>query len=347
MVQEPALLEHDQEPPEHGTAPVLELASPGGSKERFPIAKTAHGQFADKLGIPKKHYDRLLSDHPDLLTLELNALLNREPERRMLRTLDGKARAFLSDKYRPLDNYDLAEAVLPILQTVPDINIVSTQFTDTRFFIKAVFPKVTGEVRVGDIVQGGIQISNSETGHGSLSVMPLMYRLWCLNGCTTNIGSKRRAHVGSRQDSDTFEVFSDATKAQSDRAFWMQVQDTVRGLTTPEVFNRVLAEVQAAAGDQITKPVQETVELATKALGIKQADQEGILRHLIEGTGNAANGGQLADLTRYGLMNAITQHSQDVEDYGHATELERAGGKILELAPADWQRIAVAQPVAA
>jgi hypothetical protein len=34
----------------------------------------------------------------------------------MLRTLDGQVRAVLSDRYRRLDNFDLAESVLPILQ---------------------------------------------------------------------------------------------------------------------------------------------------------------------------------------------------------------------------------------
>ena len=38
----------------------------------------------------------------------------------MVRTLDGHARAFLSDRYRRLDNYDLCEHVLPILQRLPE-----------------------------------------------------------------------------------------------------------------------------------------------------------------------------------------------------------------------------------
>ena len=38
----------------------------------------------------------------------------------MVRTLDGQVRAVLSDRYRRLDNYDLAENVLPILQQLPE-----------------------------------------------------------------------------------------------------------------------------------------------------------------------------------------------------------------------------------
>jgi hypothetical protein len=57
----------------------------------------------------------------------------------MVRTLDGKMRAFLSDRYRRLDNYDLAEAVLPILVEMGEgIRIVSTELTDSRMYIKVI-----------------------------------------------------------------------------------------------------------------------------------------------------------------------------------------------------------------
>ena len=36
------------------------------------------------------------------------------------------------------------------------------------------------------------------------------------------------------------------------------------------------------------------------------------------------------DLSHYGLVNAVTRASQDIEDYNRATELERIGGVLLE-----------------
>ena len=41
----------------------------------------------------------------------------------MVRTLDGNARAFLSDRYRRLDNYDLLAHVLPMLRELPDARV--------------------------------------------------------------------------------------------------------------------------------------------------------------------------------------------------------------------------------
>ena len=52
----------------------------------------------------------------------------------------------------------------------------------------------------------------------------------------------------------------------------------------------------------------------------------GILRHFADG----------GDLSQYGLLNAVTRFSQDVESYDRATELERIGGQVLELSPRDF-----------
>ena len=40
--------------------------------------------------------------------------------RSMVRTLDGTVRAFLSNRYRRIDNLDIAEIVLPVIQQMED-----------------------------------------------------------------------------------------------------------------------------------------------------------------------------------------------------------------------------------
>jgi len=144
----------------------------------FQINNHAHSQIASKLNIPKKYYDRLRVDHPDLLADQVTHLFDREPERRMIRTLDGTARGFLSDKFRTdMDNYDVAEAAIPVLENVPDMQILSCAVTDTRMYLKAQFPRLRGEVKVGDVVTGGVVISNSEVGCGALNIEAFFYRL--------------------------------------------------------------------------------------------------------------------------------------------------------------------------
>lgn len=102
------------------------------------ITPYAHGQFADHLGIPKRYYDRMRAEQPGLLASNLNTWLHAAPgEKRMVRTLDGRARAFLSPKYRPLDNFDLADAVLPTLVGL-GVEVLSAELTETRMYIKGV-----------------------------------------------------------------------------------------------------------------------------------------------------------------------------------------------------------------
>ena len=45
----------------------------------------------------------------------------------------------------------------------------------------------------------------------------------------------------------------------------------------------------------------------------------------------------------YGLVQAVTRASQDVEDYDRASEMEQLGGQILELAPGQWRTISEAR----
>ena len=84
-------------------------------KLSYRISEIAHRQIADRLGIPYKYYERMRQENPALLDSNINSWLNTTPEKRMLRTLDGKLRAFLSDRYRRLDNLELVDHVLPVI----------------------------------------------------------------------------------------------------------------------------------------------------------------------------------------------------------------------------------------
>jgi hypothetical protein len=68
----------------------------------------ARGQLANKLGIPRKYYERVRnSSKSELLAENINAWLG-ERERRLIRILNGKTRAFFSDRYRMMNNYDIS-----------------------------------------------------------------------------------------------------------------------------------------------------------------------------------------------------------------------------------------------
>ena len=155
----------------------------------FQLNENAHRQLGLQLKIPAPYYERMRAENPGLLMANVNGWFQQSPDtRRMVRTLDGTARAILSDRYRRIDNYEVAQTVLPIISEMQGARIESCELTDTRMYIKVVNERIQTEVVPGDIVQAGILISNSEVGMGSVSVKPLIYRLVCTNGMVADVG---------------------------------------------------------------------------------------------------------------------------------------------------------------
>lgn len=159
----------------------------------FQLNENAHRQLGLQLKIPAPYYERMRAENPGLLMANVNGWFQQSPDtRRMVRTLDGTARAILSDRYRRIDNYEVAQTVLPIISEMQGARIESCELTDTRMYIKVVNERIQTEVVPGDIVQAGILISNSEVGMGSVSVKPLIYRLVCTNGMVADVGVGKR-----------------------------------------------------------------------------------------------------------------------------------------------------------
>ena len=297
----------------------------------FQLNENAHRQLGLQLKIPAPYYERMRAENPGLLMANVNGWFQQSPDtRRMVRTLDGTARAILSDRYRRIDNYEVAQTVLPIISEMQGARIESCELTDTRMYIKVVNERIQTEVVPGDIVQAGILISNSEVGMGSVSVKPLIYRLVCTNGMVADVGVGKR-HVGRINESvdGDFGIFRDETIEADDRAFLMKIEDTVRAAVDEARFNALVQKLRDAKEAPILPAAApKVVELAAKEFNIRQNESEGILGHLIAG----------GDLSLYGLANAVTRHAQDVQSYDRSTELEATGYKIITMQPSLLKR---------
>ena len=256
----------------YGKEMFLHLSDDSGTEliEPMTITGIAHRQIGTHLRIPAAYYDRMREERPDLLAYNANTWFKQENSQRMLRTLDGSARAYLSNRYRRIDNIDIAGVTLPILGGLPDIRFESCQITESRMYIKAVNPRLQAEVSPGDIVQAGVIISNSEVGLGSVSIQPLIYRLVCSNGMVVNEAAARRNHVGRVTDSgENFSVYSQATLDAEDKAFVMKIQDTVRAAVEEARFAQVVGKMQEAKAAQMdTHDVPAVVKLASKEFHI-------------------------------------------------------------------------------
>jgi len=315
--------------------PMLSLdANPSSGIKNIPdfaINSIAHDQIGTKLGIPSRYYDKMLVEEPELLARNVNTWFTKQPLTRMVRTLDGTARAFLSDRYRRIDNHEIAQAILPMIAGMKGARVESCELTERRLYLKVVNERITAEIKKGDVVQSGLLISNSEIGLGSVSVMPLVFRLVCLNGMIAADSGKRKYHSGrTNEGDDSYEIYRDETIEADDRAFVMKLQDIVRATADEVRFENIVSTMRDATDAKITsKDIPAVVELTAKTHGLIEHESKGVLEHLIRG----------GDLSLYGLANAVTRQAQEVTSYDRSTELEMIGWQMLSMSRHEWTKL--------
>lgn len=308
----------------------------------------AHQQLADHLGIPRKYYETMREQQPQLLTENINVWLKENAgEKRMVRVIDGEARGILSSKYRPLDNYDLASIILPKFREL-SAQVTSVELTETRFYIKAILPslseplpeglawgeghnRVAGPDGKGRLV-AALVATNSEVGAGTLKIEPSVFTSTCTNLMILTAAAMRKYHVGRSFDAaENFEIYRDETREADDIAFWLKVKDVVASAFSVDHFKAAVKQIREASKEAIvSQDLPKVVEVTVKRLALPESATGTILTHLARG----------GDLSKWGLSSAVTATANDFPDYEGATELERAGGKIVALAPPDWKAIA-------
>ena len=307
-----------------------------GDDHRFSTTALFHRQVASALSIPAKYYDMMHKQKPELLADNVNAWFSDKGNSYMVRTMDygaGQvARALLSDRYRRIDNLEIATAVLPLFAGQDGMEVISSEITDNRLYLKIINHRLEMAC-VGDVVQAGVVISNSEVGLGAVSVQPLIYTLACTNGMICPSFGERRTHVGraSKATDDGYEIYSDETREADDRAFLLKLRDATLAAIEEARFRQIVGKLEESAGAKITGRVQDVIELTGRAFDLNQPEQDSILNYLIQG----------GDLSLYGLSNAITRASQDVDSYDRATALEGIGWQVATMPKKQWEEINV------
>ena len=326
------------------------LSRNDGTQEMFNTTDLFHRQIGSTLDIPAKYYDQMRKLKPELLARNVNAWFGDREQNYMIRSMrydeytsDGRstsdvspqnpsvARALLSDRYRRIDNTEIATAVLPLFAGQSDMEIISSAVTDTRLWLKVLNHKLEQEVKPGDVVQAGVVISNSEVGLGAVSVQPLIYRLVCSNGLIAGDVGERRTHIGRAVEAadEKYNIYSDDTREAEDKLLLMKLRDATKAALEESKFAMIVDKLRDSTEAKITGHVPEVVELTSKAYGLNQGEQESILDYLIAG----------GDLSLYGLSNAVTRASQDIESYDRATTLENIGWQVVNMSPSQWREI--------
>ncbi|MGH3533103.1 MAG: DUF932 domain-containing protein [Pseudonocardiaceae bacterium] len=329
--------------------PTITLDGVTPARGVFRPTLTCDGGIADKLGIPSQYLRRMREAQVALLDCNVNTWLAAEPAKRyLIRTLRGDgdqpgiARAMLSEKYRITDNLDVLMSVLDgIRRSGVHIQISRCDLTEKRMYVKVRSPEVAAQaprlladyrspfsgLRGADnpVVFAGFVISNSETGHGSFSIIPQVTIQVCDNGVTFTRDAMREVHLGGRLQDGVIRWSSDTQDAALELVA-KQARDAVTAFLQKSYVEDKIAEVEAEAGIPV-RDVEATLEFVGKQLRFTAEQQTTILNHFIDG----------GDRSCGGVLHAVTSTARTLTDADDAYDMERRGLHAMGLA-ASFQR---------
>ena len=316
----------------YGGLPVLRvLDSEGGDcMEPLELNSTAHKQLSAYLRIPANYYERMLKEYPELLAYNVNSWLSRSLEVKLLRTLDGTARALLSNRYWCVDHLELLRAAVPVIGNMPGVSVVSCGLTETHMYVKVVSERLQEDVVPGDTVQYGICITNSEVGVGAIAIQPLLYRLICTNGAVVDehLGTgARRVHKGAQLTlPGGFRAYQSPGLSKN-KPFVDQFQAAVKEAIQGARFGELMDRMRLATQVEIqTQDLTVLLKKIGNEFGLREREQDCVLNHLLDSH----------DMTLYGLANAVTRFAQDVSSYDRATQLEAVGYDLMTMPRRQW-----------
>jgi len=203
-----------------------------------------------RLGTP---YQYLKKCPPEIQAMNMNHWIEKEKKEELFLRFDGESvRAIFTEKYKPVDNFEVIER-LDSLGYGPDTQVQCHLDQD---FMSLSIPDGSQTFSVnGDRITPGISISNSETGLASLSIAAFFLRLVCTNGMIskTEISASYR-HVSTRILNEFPDVLQRVSMELASRKnqFDQSVETPVENpIETIESFNRVF---------QLGKEEQKAVE---------------------------------------------------------------------------------------
>ena len=300
--------------PRHDALIELKGDRPAGSGLQAVLSDHAFGQLAARVGPTSGSVAYLRHCPPKLRALNVNHWIqhNAPAEDALLRVVHGGypegsvlregtpvVRSVHSGRYEPFDDIDLLRA----LQGVPRIDEAVVRWADVNDLtthVRLTWPEGRVALRVGDVVERGLHISNSEVGARSVRIQPLLHRLVCMNGliAPAKVGGISIRHVGNGDR--VRQLVADAV-------------DDVFGAT-----EELVGRFRAALDEAIASPVDELTAVA-KAGQLTEGQFKAVLdSYLLE-----------AEPTRFGVANAVTLAAQGQDDPVARTDMEALAGRYV------------------
>lgn len=269
----------------------------------------------------------------DIIDGTLNGLIHgkgelRQPldKRFMLRALKdadggevGSARALLSNSYKIVDHVETLRAAMRGMAAagLGADNITQCDLTGRRMYVRVEAPEVKAYApellknyrspfrpeltgRELPLVHAGFVLTNSETGHGSFTVVPEITVEVCTNGMTITREAVSARHLGAKLD-DGLIRYSERTRQANLALITSQAEDAIRTFLRADFVQGIVDEMTANAVGEVTEAEKAVKEITQKVECPALYDD--VLSMFIKG----------GDMSRGGLVHAVTAAAQSPE----------------------------------
>ena len=319
----------------------------------YTLSAVALEGVADRTGVPIRYLREVHAERPDLFSAIVNhhwrggfskETVTHEPDSRafMLRTLSspsggpGLLRAVLSDKYKRIDDLEVATAILSGLQKagLHDGVKVTGDLTERRMMLRVEVPRIARdggalveayrspyrkEGEQSPLVHAGLEVRTSSVGCGAFEIVPRIVVNACDNGLRVDVlGKIREVHLGGRLEQGIVS-WSDDTERKNMELLQAKTVDAVTTFLSPGFLTRAVEAANEKAGMEVANEKQ--VRDITKPLGVTNAEIDSLMSFFVAG----------GQTNRAGLANALTAMAQATADGDRAGDLEVAGAAVLGL----------------
>ena len=206
-----------------------------------------------------------------------------------------------------ISNLGLLDLVAEHLQSLPyKILVDFCTENDGDLHLAVYSPGVGHDIEDGDRVNAGFFVANSESCRFDTTICERIYRMACVNGALVECERTQTLVIGSRDNV---------------RGWDRKVPEIVRRAFENNGVGADIALFRKTTEEMIATPYEILCNLVAQCL-ITEEEQS-----LITAAFNDA-----ADLTLYGVINAITNTShrlRENDDWVRSVHMERLGGQII------------------
>jgi hypothetical protein len=295
------------------------------TKASLGLHQNAVSQIGEKFGVPPAYLRGLTFgtnwEKNLAVTIMQEHASNIAREKVLIRSVEGEARAVLSDRYRRLDSMRIFVAFLQGAQQIGSV-LVDAHSGETKGFLEVINPKIVAfdtPLNGRNYACVGARIRNSDFGDGRLEVYLFALMVKCMNGLVGQTMLKE-IHLGGRIP-ENIKISEDTYRKDTD-AMAALVGDAMKQLASPDLTNGLITQIQDAAAVEVN--LVKEVERLPK-LGLTKTEAESVGKVLME---NNPDNGLQGGATLWKLVNGLTAVARESKPE-RKRELEEIAGAML------------------